>query len=812
MANASSQSDYTDAFDDVHRDELARIATWRRSCEARAKSRNSDLRDDLDTTGLAISGGGIRSAAFALGVLQSIDECLGDGKVTGLRYIDYLSTVSGGGYIGSSMIAGMHADGGKFPFSAGVGDKSDSPAVGHIRNHSRYLLPNGLRDIIGSVVVIFRGLTANLAMVMGVILILAGLTGVFNPDQEAFATPDLLGLEGWPYPPFVCRFGDFAYTKILLLVGMLHMILWAFIRSCLSRNESEFRGPLYGFAYGWIILLALSAFLELQPFAIRSLFAAAGDPPAEAVTPVGFIARVVSTSSPYIATLAAVGALASRILGNAVKAAKIDKSYASLTQAAIAKLAALALMLALPLLIWVVYLHVTIWTDMGYVHRPPWLAELVGQVCGAPDARLAKTTGLAGPPCQQRRLIAVLFVAAGALLTTITWALKPNANSLHRLYRDRLSKAFLFAPVPASLPAAVKLKRCSAELGKLPLADLDAANGPVQLINCALNVQGSQAVNRRGRNADFFFFSSAWSGSNATGFARSTSHRSIVKIPDLGTAMAISGAAASSNMGGYTIAGLAPTLALLNIRLGYWMKNPAALRTGFGDGRSFTKRLRSALKLYMAEEMFGLLDECSDSIYLTDGGHIENLGLYELLRRRCRLIFVVDGEADGTMSFAALVNAQRFARIDLGVRVTLPWQGIGMRPKSDDEGAERPAPSSRSHVAVGTVEYNEGAKGLIVYVKASMTGDENDYISFYQAKNPAFPHETTGDQFFSEEQFEAYRALGFHCLASAFSGKTPIAGWDNLDLVDRLAQSKALGKTATKLDLRAIFKQSIRPA
>jgi hypothetical protein len=250
--------------------------------------------------------------------------------------------------------------------------------------------------------------------------------------------------------------------------------------------------------------------------------------------------------------------------------------------------------------------------------------------------------------------------------------------------------------------------------------------------------------------------------------------------------MAISGAAISSNMGTASIRPMRFTLALLNLRLGYWMRNPAST-----PGRS----LQLLSRLYLVNEILGRLDAKSRYMYLTDGGHIDNLGLYELLRRRCRLIVVVDGEADHDMRMPSFVQVQRFARIDLGVRVSLAWSRLG--------GGE----SRGAHCAIGTIEYSDKNRGYLVYVKSSLTGDENDYIADYARRNPAFPHETTGDQFFSEEQFEVYRALGFHCVHGLLGGKheAQIAG-DTLDRLDEKsgpatvagAVRKALGLGATR--------------
>jgi hypothetical protein len=179
-------------------------------------------------------------------------------------------------------------------------------------------------------------------------------------------------------------------------------------------------------------------------------------------------------------------------------------------------------------------------------------------------------------------------------------------------------------------------------------------------------------------------------------------------------------------------------------------------------------------KFFLLPEMLNLLDEKSFNVYLTDGGHIENLGVYELLKRGCQLIIVVDAEADPHMAFGSLMKLERYARIDFGVRIRLPYEEIARVTNSvsrsierDDEVSSKAGP----HCAVGRILYQDGAEGIIVYFKASLTGDEKSYVLDYKRRYPAFPHETTADQFFSEEQFEVYRALGFHMVDGFFDCK-----------------------------------------
>ncbi len=315
-------------------------------------------------------------------------------------------------------------------------------------------------------------------------------------------------------------------------------------------------------------------------------------------------------------------------------------------------------------------------------------------------------------------------------------------------------------------------------LDQLRVSELRTDHAPYHLINTALNIEASKYANRRGRNADFFIFSPLFTGSQATGYVETKQIERKMSALTAGTAMAVSGAAASSNMGSATIKPLVPTLAILNVRLGYWLTNPkevaGALRKSL-IGRFFDQ-------LYFMKELLGLLSEDSETVYLTDGGHIENLGLYELLRRRCKLIIAIDGEAGPDMSFGSLVTLERYARIDFSLRIDLPWAALrdASREASREILKSGGLPPNKAphgpHCALGTIYYprkagdtdESNSTGVLLYIKSSLTGDENDYIVDYKRRNSEFPHETTLDQFFSEEQFEAYRALGFHGGNSAF--------------------------------------------
>jgi hypothetical protein len=381
--------------------------------------------------------------------------------------------------------------------------------------------------------------------------------------------------------------------------------------------------------------------------------------------------------------------------------------------------------------------------------------------------------------------MATFYLVSGAILLIVSFCLSPNANSLHRLYRDRLSKAFLFNPhfevgaVTKAYRAIDRLRRwlrikrkAKRQADDLPaldvckLTDADPRLAPYQLINTALNIEGSRHVNQRGRNADFFMFSRRYVGSEATGYVSTEAMQNVVHELDLGTAMAISGAAASSNMGAQSIKPLIPTLALLNVRVGFWVRNPRFIKV-----HKIKARLREFFSLYFLYELIAYLREDSWNVYVTDGGHVENLGAYELLKRRCRIVLVVDAEADPKMTFGSFIDLQRYASIDLGVRINLAWETIAettLRISKEMAESGEITAGNGPHCAIGQIDYPDGGHGVIVYIKSSLTGDENDYVTNYKKRYPLFPHESTADQFFTEEQFEVYRALGFHAAWGLF--------------------------------------------
>lgn len=286
---------------------------------------------------------------------------------------------------------------------------------------------------------------------------------------------------------------------------------------------------------------------------------------------------------------------------------------------------------------------------------------------------------------------------------------------------------------------------------------------PFHIVNMALNLVSGDNLAWQQRNARTFTVSPLHSGSYELGYRASREYGGPDGI-SLGTSVAISGAAASPNMGYHSSPALSFLLTLFNVRLGWWLGNPG--RAGNG-----TYRMRSPLSSLkpLIAEVFGMTDDKHPYIYLSDGGHFENLGFYEMVLRRCRSIVVIDAGADENYVFDDLGNAVRKIRIDLGIPITVQARGLYPRRNVRD---------NPKYCAVGEIDYTavDGGtvKGRFLYIKpAFYEGNEPRDVYNYARTSDTFPHESTGDQWFSESQFESYRALGDFALESIVEGTVP---------------------------------------
>jgi hypothetical protein len=395
------------------------------------------------------------------------------------------------------------------------------------------------------------------------------------------------------------------------------------------------------------------------------------------------------------------------------------------------------------------------------------------------------------------------FLALGLFLS---YRIGVNEFSMHAFYRNRLVRAYL---------GASNSRHAHPFTGFDPLDDRwrvdelkpgDTYAGPYPIFNAALNLVNSDELAWQQRKAASFVFTPLYSGYDVNiglhGSTKQTHTKRQVLSPhgyrdtakyggdlSLGTVMAISGAAASPNMGYHTSGPVAFLMTVFNMRLGWWLGNPrretwqrAGPRIGF---------------LNLLYELSGRTDDRHRYVYLSDGGHFENLGVYELVKRRCRYIVACDASEDCNMAFVSLGNAIEKCRTDLGIEISIDVDEIRRRDQ---------AGLSEWHCAVGTIDYNDGVhpRGTLLYIKPSLTGDEPTDILRYAARRRNFPHEPTADQWFGESQFESYRALGRHITDAVFA---PVTQTEIAESIERVfvslrqhwyPKSEAVEKSFTK--------------
>ncbi len=364
---------------------------------------------------------------------------------------------------------------------------------------------------------------------------------------------------------------------------------------------------------------------------------------------------------------------------------------------------------------------------------------------------------------QNYNVVWALTIGSLALLILLASRVDINEFSLNAFYRSRLVRCYLGATRPPENRNPQRFTNFDDE-DDIPLAEL--SRGPLHIVNCALNLGGSTDLSVHTRRSANFTLSQLHCGSRY--LSRATPNGKLEEIgylptsqyggpdgqPSLGQVISVSGAAASPNMGYHTSAVVAFLLTLFNVRLGWWFSKP---RPGKADSPSPWFSLR-----YLFMELFGLANDRSDFLAISDGGHFENLATYELVKRRCKVIIVGDAECDPDLSFGSLGSLIRMCEVDFNAKIKIEVGSI----------AKGSAEWSHSRCAVGRIQYEgdpaDAPSGIFIYLKASMNGHEGTSVQQYKASHPTFPHETTGDQFYGEDQFESYRLLGKDIATATF--------------------------------------------
>jgi hypothetical protein len=371
---------------------------------------------------------------------------------------------------------------------------------------------------------------------------------------------------------------------------------------------------------------------------------------------------------------------------------------------------------------------------------------------------------------------AALLVGAGLFALLASWLIGVNRFSMHALYRDRIIRGYL---------AASNMTRKENPFtgfdpnDNIPIKELKSLQHPIHVVNMCLNLTGGEELAWQERKAESFTATPLHCGSLNLGYRPSEEYGGPLGMK-LGTAVGISGAAASPNMGYHSSPALALLLTFFNVRLGWWLGNPK------DDGTYSLDNPTSSLRPLLSET-FGMSNDKSRYIYLSDGGHFENLGFYEMVLRRCRHIIISDGGSDADFVFEDLGSAIRKIYIDFGIRVVI--ERMELFPRATAEQHKK----DRKYCATGRIFYadadGKGApEGQFVYIKPVFYEDQPDLprdIYNYAKTNDTFPHQTTGDQFFSESQLESYRKLGEYAV-------NQICTIDDLDEANAEARRKEI--------------------
>jgi hypothetical protein len=701
-----------------------------------------------DRCGVCCSGGGIRSAAFNLGALQALQQDNGR-----LERADYVAAVSGGSYIAAAFAtvartwpkdpeAGTdptpqppkgqpgHDDSdpnlfkgpGRSPFYRG------SPEEQYLRNRASYMAPNGLAKAFLALRLLL-GLVWNIIFI-GTLLVacgaLAGYVYRENYDGLSGKTSDV------PFdPPAVAWIVPVGLAALGLFCGFVYLVM---------RIKTEWaRQTLQTWSLRLLIAGAAVAFLTVVvPLLLAALRAeppvGGGGPPAgsEAAPQAGdpaslaFWTGLTTVIAGVLAQLRTRTDTVKEVAGQAKRARGFLEGLGKRLQITLVYAAAAV---AVPLLALLAFTLSASWVTAS---RDPTTALLVGAGC------------------------ALFFWAAYSWADLTSW-------SLHPFYKRRLATAFALKRVgqnPVQRKRGMAVER---DFGNLPtIIDSDIAAPdkpwPVLVVCAAANISDVGAT-PPGRSVTSFTFSRGAIGGPLIGavdprnYKENEGDRSDRAARDINllTAVAVSGAALSPSMGKETRGPVRALMALANVRLGVWMRNPRYIDE-LQRGR-LTQRPRPR---YLARELMGRNFVDDKFVYVTDGGHYENLGLVELLRRGCTTVYCFD--ASGGKTFKALGDAIALASSELGVDVKINTDALV--PDKETDVAE-------ADFAIGTITYpgelaagRESVEGTLVYVRTVLTNDAPADVKAFHEDDELFPNHPTTDQLFTDQKFEAYRALG----------------------------------------------------
>jgi len=679
-----------------------------------------------ELTGLALSGGGIRSATFSLGVMQAL------ARHGLLDKFDYLSTVSGGGYIGGAvtwLLSDMAKDTAQagekpgltaenFPFGtcqdsgksdAGVTSKRQEKTasgnqpwqrdlLSYLRHHGDYLTPGSGDGINGFSLfgVVARGTFLNLlAWIPVFALLLIGMMYLAPnaPLDRAPIIQFLIEKIGAGIKPTSLPQRPMAFETLLWLgIGATGVVLLGVVGYSIA---TYFRRGREGMRLWW--------------YRLRRYFEAKA-----------------GQYIPLILLLLVIGLL------------PVAHYYVATLGGVLAILAGLAS-----------HLPSFLSSFKGEVEEEsPWSKLLVSVGSGLVLYGILLTAYDIATTVYPARSLWIPVLLAVALLTG--WLVNLNYISIHRFYRDRLMEAFMpdinyarqhAAGSPPGKGLRAPPPSMGADGGYLhKLFQLDDPKAPYHLINTNVILVNSEVPIYKRRGGDSFVLSPQYCGSNATGWTPTeTFMGGKMTLP---TAVAISGAAVNPNIGteGVDITRsrfLSLAMSLLNLRLGYWAHHPLKPpQPKLGTPNHF----RPGAYSFGNAAGFGGFHEDKPFIQLSDGGHFDNLGLYELIRRRLKLILVCDGAQDRDYTFSDLRKLMSLVEEDFGAQIRFDGTGPDyVLPKTPDcESFPLARKLAQQGHLTATIEYADGSKGKLIYLKTTLLEDSDFKVKAYAACHPAF--------------------------------------------------------------------------
>ncbi|HKE66922.1 MAG TPA: patatin-like phospholipase family protein [Micromonosporaceae bacterium] len=753
---------------------------------------------DLGKVGICLSGGGVRSAVFGIGALQVLQR---ERKLCNARY---LIGVSGGGYaagamrlalqkpdrVGAPKHAGRPVGGGGGPVrqdtcgaTASNVYAEGSPEFDHLRRHSKYLA-EGPAQWLGVLIAVLRGLVIAQLTLLFAAMVCGWLVGVLFGHVTALA--DALASPRLPAP------GVGWAIAAPALAGLLFWLLAVAIET-LWPNAGRRALVRVTLVLSWVgrALFILGLIMAVVCLVIPLLVSGANKLPhglatASNTTPHGLVtapntkldakttAATATTivTTGYVATIVAIFTAIGRAAGSAY-------SWLNKNRAVFAKVPAFILqgLLVVGAATLLVVAHMYVFTRViDYVAAPKHARFTLDLVLGRH----------------------YLPVAIGlVMLLLITVFIDQTRWSLHPFYRRRLAAAFA-------------VRRLGDETEVYPEDEwtyldthCDYTKGqdfPQVILMASANVSG-QDLTPPGRHALPFSLSGDWVGSPLLGWIKTstllrgpteTTRRgkprrrrpitSGVLGADLTTeaAMAVSGAAFASAMGAahspYSL-----LFTLTNARLGAWLPNPRFLAhhresSDLRESRRWAHPLLPHWRAmpYLLRELFGIYRPDGPLVLATDGGHYDNLGLVEMLRHAPSTVYCFDASGGANLGGSALGPAVTLARQELGVRITFLGSPHGV---SRLEWAEKEL--DRAGVLVCQIDYSECPPvdgqtrdpGVLYFARATVTPDAPWQVQSYRQSHPTFPNDSTSDQWFDQEQFDAYHTLGQYAAAAVIDAQ-----------------------------------------